>query len=225
MATQSSDIMSVISFVTFIACLCTTDAVLRRNFEENEQWNGSELKDSQKTVGKTILHDEIQGRLTVLAPDQITNWSQRYISRKRPRSLTQNTTHVCGPRTITMKASWFDWKGLFVRLHPGKVTDKRVVKSTMIPYPTFNLTICDGSCRGTGIENVGFFKDFHTELLARLTQKEADKLQLGHKPCCVPSKYGEEEVPIVLNFVAKASNHVHLGKVIGLKNAVACECR
>ena len=224
MTTQSSDIMSVISFVMIIACLCTTDAVLRLNLdqmmedlEEDEQWNGSELKDSQKTTS----YEEIPGRLTDVAPDQITYWSPRYLSRKRPRSLLQDPTPSCGTRNITMKASWFNWDGVFVRGHSGNIVQ---VKFAIFPYQIFNLTICDGSCRGTDIENKAFFKDFHSRLLARLTQKEAAKLQLGHKPCCVPSKYGEEEVLIALFFVGKDDNHIHEGRVVGLKNAVACEC-
>ena len=204
--------------------------------EEDEQWSGSGLRDSEKAVSKPISYEEeIHGTLTVLAKDRIPKWLVRYKSRQGSRSLLQNPTHVtltprtavpaCGKRNITLNASWVNWKGLYVRVHTNNNTTKRrQVKFTMGPYPLFNLTICTGSCRGNGIENKAVFNDFHARVLARLQPKEAVKLQMDQKPCCVPSKYGKKEVLIVLNFVGKTNDHVHQGRVIGLKNAVDCEC-
>lgn len=248
-ATRASDSMSVICFLmVVIACLRTTDASVRHNYDrtiedalddEDEQWSSSGLKESEQAIGRTVFHDDIRGIRKVVAPEKIIKFTKLYMSsqRSRDRSWELKPPHVtiaprtsspvpfCGTTTITLNTSWINWEGFFVNIHIGEFTKRRQVKDTIGMYRTFNLTICQGSCKGNGIQSKVHFKNSHSKILSRLHHKAAEKLQLRHKPCCVPSKYGKEDVLVVLNFNTKTNSiHYHEGRVKGLRNAVACEC-
>ncbi|XP_062513097.1 uncharacterized protein LOC134188906 [Corticium candelabrum] len=137
------------------------------------------------------------------------------------RSLLRPTRPPCSTRNITLNTEHINWVGMVLRdVRSGKM---RRVRQIILPFKSFNLTVCDGTCRGKDIESRVRFRGLNPKLLARLDNDVAVKLGLETSPCCVPAETTPLTLEIRTNYVTEQGN-LSYGIVEGLKNAVRCMC-